>query len=245
MTKANPEFEQAFILHARPYRNTSLIIEFFSKQHGRMSAVSRGGRAKRAKQLYMQAFTPLLIDCIGYGELQTLRQIEPQGLQFHLQGNHLLSGLYLNELLLKLLAKGDAHPSLYDYYIICLQALRDAAQVQQALRCFEKQLLQELGYALQLDCDAETGDAVDENGNYYFHPDIGVKRATDQVAKQNRHQTLLFKGSSLLAIHRDSYQQADALRDAKRLMRMAINHLLGNKPLKSRELLFHREVYHD
>ncbi len=239
MTSRAVILQNAFILHSRAYRDTSLIIEFFTEQ-GRVSTVSRGGRAKRAKQLYMQAFTPLVIAYFGHGELMTLTHIEPNGISNYLSGHQLISGLYLNELLLRLLAKNDAHPQLFAYYAECLQALTQADKAEAALRCFEKQLLQELGYALQLTRDADSGDAVDADGHYYFHPEVGVRRAVDVVSKENDYQQLLFKGTSLLAIDNNCYQHADSLKDAKRLMRLAINHLLGNKPLKTRELLFYK-----
>ncbi len=240
MTNKAVVLQNAFILHSRPYRDTSLIIEFFTEQQGRISAVSRGGRVKRAKQLTLQAFTPLVIAYVGHNELMTLTHIEANGVSGYLSGHQLISALYLNELLLRLLAKNDAHPKLFAYYITCLQALTDADKTESALRCFEKQLLQELGYALQLTRDADSGDAIDPQGNYYFHPEVGVRRAVDAVAKENDYQPLLFKGENLLAIDNNCYQQADSLKDAKRIMRLAINHLLGNKPLKTRELLFYR-----
>src|SRR5512135_568374 len=151
-SKQRIQDELAFVLHSYPFRETSLVLEIFSRQHGRVPLVARGARRPRsALRGLLMGFQPLSMSWFGKHELRTLHSAEWQGGQPQLQGTALLCGFYLNELLLNLMARDDAHPQLFDYYQHAL--LRLAAETDHAatLRSFEKRLLQELGYALGLD----------------------------------------------------------------------------------------------
>src|SRR3972149_10422306 len=139
------------VLHSAPFRETSLLLEVFSRQHGRVALVARGARRPRsALRGLLMSFQPLSLSWFGKSELRTLHSAEWQGGQPQLQGTALLCGFYLNELLLNLMARDDPHQSLFDYYQRTLQRLASEPDHAATLRCFEKHMLQELGYALLL-----------------------------------------------------------------------------------------------
>ncbi|MDP3037388.1 MAG: DNA repair protein RecO, partial [Rhodocyclaceae bacterium] len=155
----------AFLLHAYPFSETSLIIEVFTRDHGRLALLARGARRPRAAlRGVLLAFQPLELGWFGNGEVKTLARAEWQGGVPFLQGDDLLLGYYLNELLLKLLPREDAHAALYDAYAAALLALSAEATHAEVLRRFEKALLAELGYGLTLDRDVE-GEAVQAAGD--------------------------------------------------------------------------------
>jgi DNA repair protein RecO (recombination protein O) len=224
--------QPCYILHTRAYRDTSLLVEIFSRDHGRLSAVARSARGpkSRFKGLFQQ-FVPLLLSWQGRTELMNLTAAEGNGVPHYLSGEALLCGIYLNELLMRLLHRHDAHAGLFTAYQQALVGLQQNQQKQITLRLFEKRLLLELGYALQLDKVASTGSAIIPEQNYYFDPIQGLIPAITAATKSN-----VFLGESLLALHYEEFNNSDYLRDAKRLLRLAITSLLDNKPLKSREL---------
>ena len=146
MTKSQQDLHAAFVLHTRMYKDTSLLVELFSKEHGLFSAVARGVRKMNspAKGL-LQPFTPIWMNYFGRNELVTLKAVEPRSLFYPLSGKNLFSALYLNELLLKVLNKHDPHPDLFLAYEKTLQALTQEENLEITLRRFEMQLLTELG----------------------------------------------------------------------------------------------------
>src|SRR5512138_707905 len=158
MTQAHQhrlEDEPAFVLHSYPFRETSLIVEVFSRHHGLLPLVARGARRPRAAlRGVLMSFQPLSLSWFGKNELRTLHSAEWQGVQPQLRGTALLCGFYLNELLLNLMARDDPHESLFDYYQQTLQRLAQEGDHAFTLRCFEKHMLQELGYALLLETEA-------------------------------------------------------------------------------------------
>jgi DNA repair protein RecO (recombination protein O) len=246
--------QPAFVLHRRNYRDTSLIVEVWTPDYGRVAVMAKGARrAKSPLQGLLQSFRPLLMSWSGRGELKTLVSVEPNGPPLRLCGRISMSGMYINELLLRLLHRDDPHPALFDNYATLLTQLAqletankrqsDAASdpsvgtEQRLLRLFEKRLLDEVGYGLVLDRDATTGEPVHEDKLYRFYFDQGPvisQRAADQVSG------VVLKGQSLLALARDCLNDDESLRDAKRLMRAAIDMQLGDKPLLSRQL---RQAY--
>lgn len=222
--------QSAFILHTRPYRDTSLLLEIFTAEHGRVSLVAKGVRGVRSRfKGLLQPFVPLLLSWQGKSELMTLVGAESNGMPYGLSGDELLCGIYLNELLMRLLHRYDAHPALFQIYQQTLSNLQTDQQI--ALRLFEKKLLSELGYALQLEREAQTGHAIDSDRLYYFEPARGLLYCDKYMS-----QKVSFRGENLLAIHQDRFSQIDCLRDAKRLFRSAINYLLNGKSIRSREL---------
>ena len=222
----------AYILHQRPYRESSALLEVFSETHGRVGLVVRGIRTAKSKQRGdLQAFRPLRLSWSTRGELGTLTAVEADGPVHSLTGAALYSAFYLNELLIRLLVRYDPHPGLYARYQAGLRSLAQGEEVEPVLRVFEKNLLQEVGYGLPLDYEVNTGEAVQSDLYYDYHLESGPV-ISDGLSAQG----FIFKGSSLLAMARDEFTASDVLVDAKRLMRSALNLYLGNKPLKSREL---------
>ena len=227
------ELTPGFVLHQRPYRETSALLEVFTPTHGRVGLVARGVHTPKSRRRgELQAFRALRLSWNERGELGTLTGVESDGPGVNLAGAALYSAFYLNELLVRLLVRHDPHPPLYERYRQALQALSDQpAGIELTLRLFEKQLLQETGYGLLLDVDCETGEPVRADRFYDYHLEAGpVVSATDA------EQGFLFPGSSLLALAQERDIDAAVLRDAKRLMRAALSLYLGGKPLKSREL---------
>jgi len=221
-----------YVLHRRPYRNTSLLVDFFSEQHGRVSVVARSARGPKSRfRGALQPFTPMLAAWSGQTELKTLNALELVGSPHPLPAKALLCGFYLNELLIRLLQCYDPYPRLYKLYQESLVNLAKLGGIEQALRLFEKRLLHELGYGLLLDCEAQSGNAIMDQHFYRYHPELGFMRSSEENAMAH-----LFSGKSLLDLHHEQLENEQSLKDAKRLMRMALNLHLGDRALASREL---------
>ncbi len=222
--------QPAFILHHRPYRETSLLLDVFTKDYGRIALIARGVRKNRSQmRALLQPFRGLWVSWRGKTELMTLDGVEAQSMPILLQGECLLSGFYLNELLIRLLQKQDPHPQLYTIYQETLLELSQATLDQKYLRLFEKKLLDELGYGLQLQ-HAFLADQL-----YRFHPEQGFELYQGET---NEADPLIFQGKSLVVLATGQLDQADAdsLKEIKRLMRIALGIVLGPKPLQSRKL---------
>ena len=225
------ESQEAFILHAYPYRETSMLLEVFTRAFGRMSMVARGARRPHSVlRGVLLAFQRLQLSWYGRGEVRTLLRAEWIGGQRLLQGEALLCGYYLNELLMRLLPREDPHEALFEHYRQALQGLANSAESPPVLRGFEKVLLKELGYAMALECDARSGGVIDPGKTYTYDPDRGPVELTGGGAD------LQLAGSTLLAIGRDDYRDVLTQQQAKLLMRMLINHRLDYQPLKSRRV---------
>lgn len=232
--------ESAYVLHQRPYQDSGLLLEVLTPNHGRIGLVARGVRKPKGRwQSLLQPFVPLLLSWSGRGELGTVVDAEMSGAAHPLKGHVLLSGFYINELLTRLLHRHDPHPELFDYYqslLKQLSLLSDGAdgrqQLQQQLRLFEMQLLQEIGYGLVLGHDVATGAAIDPDINYSYRLGEGPLPVADVVC-----DVLVVRGRSLLALADGKLDDADLLRDAKRLMRAALDQQLGGRPLHSRQMI--------
>ena len=235
--------EPAFVLHSRPYRETSALIDFFSRHHGRFRAVAKGVRGSKKSSRILSLYTPLLITWSGKTELKTLRHAESSGSPILLQGDRLYCGFYLNELLLRLLAEHDAHIDLFDQYLHVLTKLaNNEIPMEPSLRTFEFRLLDDMGYGLIFDTDAETGDAVVPGGRYWFDPLTGFSLKEIANTFSLPPNTLppkganWFSGNELLAMHEGNFDEPGVVSAAKRLMRLAFQPHIGNAPLKSRAL---------
>ncbi|MBI4999035.1 MAG: DNA repair protein RecO [Rhodocyclales bacterium] len=221
----------AFLLHAHPYSETSLVLDVFARDHGRLALLARGARRPRsALRGVLLSFQPLELGWFGGGEVKTLAKAEWVGGLPLLQGKSLLIGYYLNELLLKLLPREDAHPKLYDAYGAALAALAHGAMETAELRRFEKALLRELGYGLALDRLADTGEAVQPDGLYEYQVERGVLEATGASPR------LTFCGKTLLDLAADDYSDSRTLAESKLLMRQLMSYYLGNQTLQSRRV---------
>lgn len=225
--------EPAYVLHSYPFRETSLLLDVFSRQHGRLVIMARGARRPRsALRGLLLGFQPLLLSWFGKGEVHTLHSAEWQGGQPYLQGKALICGFYLNELLINLLARDDPHERLFDHYCDTLQKLAHESNYAATLRCFEKHLLQELGYALTLDHEAGKGAPI--------HPELCYRYAVERGAvldDGNVKTGLPVQGKTLLDMAEDVYADATTALQSKQLMRMLLNHQLGGKTLHTRELI--------
>lgn len=229
--------QACFILHRRDFRNTSLILEVFSANYGRIAMVARGARRpKSPANALLQVFQPLLISWTGRGEMVTLTQVEAAEFVKPLSGTMYASAYYLTELIFRLLKHADVHETLFSLYATTLSSLRDAgpdSQVaERSLRVFEKYLLEELGYGLVLDHDVNSGDPIDPEREYQYIPEHGPVL---QQGNTTLHGPTV-KGSSLLALDSDALDNQDNLRDCKRLMRAVLQNHIGDKPLQSRML---------
>ena len=213
----------AYVLHRRPYRDSSLLLECFSRDRGRVGLVARGGRGRLAGVL--QPFAPLLLSWTGGGELKTLTQAEPDGYVDPLHGAALAAAFYLNELLLRACARLDAHPAVYEAYVRALAALTAGAAHEPALRRFERDLLAQLGYGLQLEHDVD-GAAIDPAARYRYRPEHGAIQAADGD----------LPGAALLALRADALDDCVHWPVLKRLLRAQLAWHFGDKPLKSRQL---------
>jgi len=224
----------AYVLHTRQYRDTSLIIEFFTKEQGRVGAIAKGARRPRSKLKFLsQPFIPLLVNLIGKSDLKTITDLESDHPSALLTGKYILTGFYLNELIMRLLQRQDPHPELFNMYHHTLNALSQQQDSEIALRLFEKTLLKELGYELQLDKDRESGQPICRESYYAFVQGVGFTKCL-----KDANQAHIFSGETLLALHIQDFTEKKTLTESKRLMRAALTPLLGNKPIKSRELYY-------
>jgi DNA repair protein RecO (recombination protein O) len=228
------ESEPGFILHTIPYRETSLLVDIFTLNHGRLRCVAKGFRKPNKKGIAKTLFpyTEHHFQWQGRGELKTLIQADPIQAPVFLKQESLFVGLYINELLYKLLHQNDPHPSLYDFYHQLMAQLSSSAIEQAVLRRFEVLLLEELGYGLVLDAEAETGQAVSAEHLYYYIPDQGLKLIQDQ----NANKTRALSGADIIALSQGQLEQKSVLRTAKQLTRQVIDFYLDGKALNSREL---------
>ncbi|ODP95551.1 MULTISPECIES: DNA repair protein RecO [Salinivibrio] len=224
-------FQRGFVLHSRPYSETSLILDVFSEGEGRVSLLAKGARGKRsALKGALQPFTPLLLKWGGRGELRTLRSAEATGLALPLSGNALYSGFYLNEVLMRVLEPQTPYPTVFLDYVTALTQLARYNNPEPALRRFELALLEALGYGVDFLHCAGSGDPIDDNMTYLFREQQGF------VASLMKSQQRQFTGHDLRALATRQFDTSDQLRAAKRFTRIALKPYLGPKPLKSREL---------
>jgi len=232
--------EPAFILHAYAYRETSLIVECFTAGFGRVSMVARGAKRPRSEMRgLLQAFQPLALSWAGSAELKTLIKAEWRGGLPLLSGSALLCGFYLNELLLKLLAREDAHPALFDDYAAALHALSaepQSASQATVLRRFELRLLAAMGYALQLTRDVDDA-SIEPARMYHYAPDRGPRLVVAHVAREPGHHHRVVRGSTLLALAAGSFPDAEVAAEAKRLMRDVLDHYLEERRIVSRRVV--------
>ncbi|WP_145518029.1 DNA repair protein RecO [Yersinia mollaretii] len=224
-------WQRAFVLHGRPYSETSLMLDLFTEGEGRMRVLAKGARGRRSNlKGCLQPFTPLLVRWSGRGEVKTLRSAEPVSLALPLSGSMLYSGLYVNELLSRVLEHQTNYSALFFDYLHCLQSLAGIdGSPEYALRQFELAILAHLGYGVDFLHCAGSGQPVSETMTYRYREEKGfiASLVIDHYS---------FTGRQLLALAHREFPDADTLRAAKRFTRIALKPYLGGKPLKSREL---------
>ncbi len=220
-----------FILHQRPYRETSLLLDVLSQQFGRVSLIAKGVRKQKRSQMGLyQLYQPLLIAWTGRGELQTLTQIETMSPRYILEAESALCGLYINELMVKLLPLHEPELAIFSAYQNALESLQMTENTQLTLRLFEKRLLSQLGYGLVLDREFANGQLIAEQQQYYYQADAGLARWYP-----GQKQTAI-SGRSLQHLADESGFDSESLKEIKQMMRAVLNFYLGGKPLQSRQL---------
>lgn len=226
------ENQPGFILHVRAWRETSLLLEAFSRDHGRVGLLARGVRTPRARipRASLEPFQLLALDWAGSGELPNLRAVEVDIVAGRFSGETLLSGLYVNELLVRLTARHDPHPELFDRYGVLLQELAATASLAWTLRRFERDLLAELGYGMLLDRDA-SGAPLSAEAEYVYVPEHGAVRADAQSTGMR------VRGAALFALHRDELPQPGDLAALRRMLRGVIRVHLGHGELRAWRIL--------
>ena len=229
---ARVDYHSCFILHHRPYSETSLILDVFSYLHGRLGIMAKGARSgKRGQASLLQPVRKLNLAWSGRSELVTLTGVEPDGTPYRLQGRRLLSAFYLNELLLRLLHRHEPHTDLFRAYEASLINLAGDVDEERVLRMFEKHLLQSLGYGLILDHEARSGAPVTPDRDYYYHVDHGP-----EPQRLDASEAVQVSGKTLISLYNEDRWDRQIAREAKHLLRSIIDSHLDQRPLQSRKL---------
>ncbi len=248
MTNLRVLLQPAYVLHQRAYRDTSAIIELFTPEQGRVGVVAKGVRGSKPRwRGLLQNFQPLLVSFSQRGELGLLTEAEAQGVALTIPPGLIASGFYLNEILMRLLERHDAHLELFGWYDTALRelaGLHDAEDTQMALeislRRFELRLLTALGYGLVLDHDVHSSAPVQAEKEYIYFIEQGPVMCTEaSVPGQNgdAQAGIKISGHTLLALAENEFPTTTIRRQAKHLLRAMLGHYLGSKPLQSRQLL--------
>lgn len=236
MAKSSTINHSAFVLHSRPYRETSVLLDLFTRDAGRVSAIYRGGRktGKSRTRSAPELFVHYDLGLFGRSELKSVSHFEVDGLdqQQRLQGVQLFSGLYLNELLYKCLHPGAAHQDIFAAYCDVLLALRSTSNYEAHLRNFELRLLASLGYGVAFDCEAGGQAPISSAIEYDYIAGLGFSRAERQS-----DSGLLVSGKTIQAIASGQWQERTVLHSLKQINQQALTLLLKGKPIKSREFL--------
>ena len=238
MAAANPSHRQdnqaVYVLHTYPFKETSLVVELFAQGFGRVATTAKGARRPRsAMRGMLQSFQPMLATWSGKLELKTLHSLEWGGGLLMLQGEALMCGFYMNELLLRLLPREDPHEALFEYYSTTLKTLSKEKDLATTLRRFELKLLQELGYAIPLSTDNNSLPIL-ESASYRYEAETGAIR----VSQGSNHKSgVQLAGKTLIDMEKDDYSHSQTQQQSKQLMRYLLAHYLGDKPLHTRQLL--------
>ena len=233
--------QPAYVLHKQAFQNSSLLIDFFCLEYGRVKAVARG--ARRAKSRYrslLQVFQPILVSFSGKGEVKTVVAVESHSSAAALTGERLLSGLYLNELITRILITNVEHAPLFEHYQQALERLRSEGDIAAILRRFELGLLNELGYGINLEYDCVSHELIRADRYYLFTPDLGFEPVDDVAVNPNTKMNV-YSGQHILELKDLANESQDSRNAAKRILRTALQCHLGNKPIHSREL-FQRKL---
>ncbi|MCB1689375.1 MAG: DNA repair protein RecO [Halioglobus sp.] len=226
--------QPAYVIHSRPYRDSSALLDVFTAEYGRLGLVARGTRRQSRRgsgTALLQPFIPLLLSFSGRSELKTLVATERAQGECSLRKERIFCGMYMNELLVRMLHRDDAHPALFSAYDQALKALAGTGTVDTVLRRFEYQLLDELGYNFDLGADAASGQPIQPAGLYRYERGVGLVASADSIADVSG----VYPGAELLAMASGEFGGSARL-TAKRLLREALAEHLGEAPLRSREL---------
>ena len=239
------ELDAGFVLHTYAYRETSLIVETFTRLHGRVVMVAKGAKRPHGHLRGMlNPFQGLMLSWIGRSEMKTLKSAEQEHILPQLSGAALLSAFYLNELLLKLAARDDPHEGLFDAYATTMTSLamleqkkRSVRDIAPILRQFEVTLLRELGYALQFHEEAVSRSPIRADGEYFYLVERGPLSTHTIAFQSSAGNGLHLRGKTLIDMACCDYRDPQTQLQSTQLMRMMINHLLGDKILHTRQLI--------
>lgn len=224
--------QPGYILHHRPFRDTSQILDVLTRDHGKISVVARGSRGSKSRLAgVLRPFLPLRVSWVAKSELGTLTGAEAAGAPAGMVGDALLSAYYVNELLLYFLHRYDPQPEIFALYAQVVEALVQTDEVAASLRSFELEFLSLLGYAVNLDHEFGSHENLDGEQHYQFRMEQGA------VAVDRSEGPMIFKGSMLSLIAEQRFDKPEVLRAANRLLREIISFHLGGKELKSRKVL--------
>ncbi|HJR74963.1 MAG TPA: DNA repair protein RecO [Luteimonas sp.] len=228
--------EPAYVLHARSWRETSLLVELLCENHGRIGLVARGvqGPKRHPLRAALQPLQHIRIDAVQRGELARLNAAEALDAAPRLVGDAALAGFYVNELVLRLAPRNDPHPELYSAYGVARGRLAGADPLAWSLRRFERELLEALGFGFAFDEDGD-GEPIDPAARYRIDPEHGPRRLLSDRGQRDRDEAAT--GRALLALAQDSQPSADDLASLRRPMRAVLAHHLGERGLKSWELI--------
>jgi DNA repair protein RecO (recombination protein O) len=226
------EQQPAYVLHSRPYRETSLLLECLTREHGRLGVVARGVRGERSRlrRAQLEPFQPLALGLLLRGEMATLTDVDMVGNLARLPGDAALAGLYLNELVVRLTGRQDPLPHLFDAYARTLERLSAGESLAWSLRRFERDLLEWLGYGLQLNYTSDSDDPLEPDAHYLYLVEQGTQRCAAGTAGALR-------GDDLLALAQDRMPDQAGLRALRGLMREVIRFHLGGVELRAWRVL--------
>ena len=232
MEKRRVANEPAFLLHRRPYTESSVLIDLFSRHHGRMVLIAKGARKLKSRwRGALWPFQPLVAAWSGRGEVKTVTGMDGEGSSFGLRGKALYCGYYMNELVLRLLYRFDPNEVVFDSYRNALARLSTEADQERVLRIFEKQLLRDLGYGMHLVRDADGGSPIDPEQCYRYRPDAGPLQYSDI---NDNGDGVRVHGTTLLALEEEIEFDERTRRESKRLIRSVLDYHLGGKALRTR-----------
>lgn len=224
--------EQGFVLHRRPYRNSSQLIECMTCTYGRVGLIAQASRRSQSRQrALLQPFHPLRLSWVRRRELGRLIDAETAADRFDVGGEGLFAGFYANELILRLMARDDPNAAVFDCYAKLLTGLAGGGHVSRSLRVFELDLLGALGYGLELDHDVDTGEPLQPERRYIFEIESGPRQVGGHAGASH------YSGRELIALGSRTLADPDSLRAAKRLLRTVLDTYLGDRPLNTRSVL--------
>ncbi|HJL80003.1 MAG: DNA repair protein RecO [Gammaproteobacteria bacterium] len=226
------ENEPVFIIHQRPYSETSQILNLFSKNYGRVDVIAKGSKRPKSKfRSFIQPFMPLSASWSGRSQLKTLRNIEAvEHHQSLVHSDHFLSALYMNELILHFLSNADPYPGLFEIYHEALRQFNLSDEHEPLLRMFEIKLLEEIGYAINFQTEALSSKTININEYYRYEPEQGfhLLPSDSQIKK--------YSGGQIKSIQKMDFSESDTLLAAKKLTRETIHFHLDGKELMTKKM---------
>jgi DNA repair protein RecO (recombination protein O) len=226
------EHTPCYLLHRRDYSESSLILDVFSREHGRINLVAKGAKRNKKQQgINHNLYQKYYMSWVAKSELGTLIDVELASSSNLLKPEIMMAGFYMNEIILRLLHKHESHPELFDSYDTAINQLLNDIPEQLVLRYFEKTLLQSLGYGVVLDHEVSTGENLIADKEYYYKFDFGPS-----LESSNTDSGISVSGKTLLELDAETLSDIKNMNEAKILLRAILNQHLGDKPLASREL---------